>query len=138
GVVHPKGVANGAGSCLGCGESPTRPQGRAPIRRSITVLIAVIAVVAVAVPAFAASTGKVNLPHKFRKHIPKVKEKSGLPVLLPERMWVIVRPSRTFPAPAATENSYTLELDAARGCNGANACFLAQFTGTRGGEFSFK
>ena len=111
---------------------------RALIRRSITVLIAVIAVVAVAVPALAASTAKVNLPHKFRKHISKVKAKSGLPVLLPERMWVIVKPSRTYPASAATENSYTLELDAARGCNGANACFLAEFIGTRGGQFSFK
>jgi hypothetical protein len=117
---------------------PLRPVKESPIRRSITALIAVVALVAVAVPAFAASTGKVNLPHKFRKFIPKVKEKSGLPVLLPERMWVPVKPSRTYPAAAATGHGYVLELDAAKGCNGANACFLAQFSGERDGKFSFK
>ena len=90
-------------------------------------------------PALAASSSsKVNLPHKFRKFIPKVKEKSGLPVLLPQRMWVPVRPSRSYPAAAATEKAYVLELDAARGCNGANACFIAQFSGERDGKFSFK
>jgi hypothetical protein len=113
---------------------------RVAIRRSITVLIALIALAAVvAVPALAASSdGKVNVPKKFKKHIPKVKEKSGLPVLLPQKMWVPVRPSRSYPASFANEKGYTLELDAARGCNGANVCFLAQFSGTRGGEFSFK
>jgi hypothetical protein len=91
------------------------------------------------VPALAASsTGKVNLPKKFKKHIAKVKEKSGLPVLLPQKMWVPVRPSRTFAASTATEHGYVLELDAARGCNGANACFLAQFGAERDGKFSFK
>jgi hypothetical protein len=112
---------------------------RVAIRRTITVLIAVIALAAVAVPALAASSdGKVNVPKKFKKHIPKVKEKSGLPVLLPQKMWVPVKPSRSYPASAATENSYTLELDAARGCNGANVCFLAQFSAQRDGKFSFK
>src|SRR3954453_18277698 len=101
---------------------------RPPIRRVTTVLIAVIAVVAVAVPALAASSPpKVDVPHKLRKLIPKVKEKSGLPVLLPEKLYTGVRPSRTYPAGSATESSYFLELDAAKGCNGANACFLAGF-----------
>jgi hypothetical protein len=113
---------------------------RVAIRRSITALIAVIALVAVAVPALAASSSrKVDLPHKFRKHIPKVKEKSGLPVLLPQKMWAAgLKPSHTYPASAATEHGYVLELDAAKGCNGANVCFLAAFAAERDGKFSFK
>jgi hypothetical protein len=95
--------------------------------------------VAVAVPAYAFSSRKVDLPHKFRKLIPKVKEKSGLPVLLPQKMWAGgLRPSHTFPAGAATEHGYVLELDAAKGCQGANVCFLASFAGERDGKFSFR
>jgi len=111
---------------------------RPPIRRLATVLIAVIAVAAVAVPALAASHRKVDVPHKFRKHIPKVKEKSGLPVLLPEKLYTGVAPSKTYPASIANEKSYTLELDAARNCHFANACFLASFDAERDGKFSFK
>jgi hypothetical protein len=112
---------------------------RPPIRRLTTVLIAVIALVAVAVPAFAASSRKVDVPHKFRKLIPKVKEKSGLPVLLPQKIWAAgVRSSHVFPAGSATEHGFFLELDFAKGCQGANACFLASFSGERGAKFSFK
>jgi hypothetical protein len=112
---------------------------RPPIRRLATVLIAVIAVVAVAVPALAAShPRKVDLPHKFRKHIPKVKEKSGLPVLLPQKLYTGDPPSKSYPASIVNESSYSLELDAARGCHFANACFIASFDAERGGKFSFK
>jgi hypothetical protein len=95
--------------------------------------------VAVAVPALAASSAKVDVPHKFRKLIPKVKEKSGLPVLLPQKIWPAgVSPSKVYPSGTATEHGYFLELDFAKGCNGANACFLASFSGDRDGKFSFK
>jgi hypothetical protein len=96
--------------------------------------------VAVAVPALAASSsGKVDVPHKFRKLTPKVKEKSGLPVLLPQKIWAAgQKPSRVYPQGSATEKSYFLELDFAKGCNGANVCFLASFSGVRDGKFSFK
>ena len=92
-----------------------------------------------AVPALAASSRKVDVPHKFRKLIPKVKEKSGLSVLLPQKMWAAgLKPSHVFPSGGATEHGYNLELDFAKGCAGANACFLASFTGERDGKFSFK
>ena len=98
-----------------------------------------IAVVAVAVPALAAShPRKVDVPHKFRKHIPKVKEKSGLPVLLPEKLYTGLRPSHVFPESTATENSYSLALSAVRDCHFANACFIASFDAERDGKFSFK
>jgi len=91
------------------------------------------------VPALAASnSGKVTVPKKFKKQIKKVKAKTGLPVLVPQKIWVPTKPSRTYAQQFTTEKSYTLELDAAPGCNGANACFLAEFIGTRGGDYSFK
>jgi hypothetical protein len=89
------------------------------------------------VPAFAAE-GDVNVPHKFASLLPKVKQKSGLPVRLPSKIHVFVKPSRTFADSSATKKSYFLELDAAKACNGANACFLASFGATRGGTPAFK
>jgi hypothetical protein len=112
---------------------------RPPIRRFTTVLIAAIAVVAVAVPALAASSPKkVDVPHKFRKHIPKVKERSGLPVLLPEKLYTGVRPSKVFPESSSKEGTYFLALSHVRNCHFANACFIASFDAQRGGKFSFK
>lgn len=93
---------------------------------------------AVAIPAFAATPAKVNLPKKFKKFIPKVKKKSGLPVRLPEKMWTGLKPSRTYPAAVATTSGYELELSAAKGCHFATACFIASFSGERGGTPSFK
>jgi hypothetical protein len=103
----------------------------------ITPLIALVAVVAVAVPALAAS-GDVNVPKKFSALIPKVKKKSGLAVRLPSKIHVFVKPSKTFADGSSTKKSYFLELDAAKSCHGANACFLASFSGTRGGTPAFK
>jgi hypothetical protein len=108
------------------------------LRRSLTLLIALVALVAVAVPALAASEGDVNVPKKFSALLPKVKKKSGLAVRLPSKIHVFVKPSKTFADSSATRKSYFLELDAAKTCNGANACFLASFSGTRGGTPAFK
>lgn len=107
------------------------------MKRPLAVLVALVAAVAVAVPALAAS-GDVNVPKKFSALIPKVKKKSGLAVRLPSKIHVFVAPSKTFADGSATKKSYFLELDAAKGCNGANACFLASFSGTRGGTPAFK
>jgi hypothetical protein len=108
------------------------------VRRPLLLLIALVAVAAVAVPAFAASEGDVNVPAKFKSLIPKVKKKSGLAVRLPGKIHVFLNPSKTFADGSATRKSYFLELDAARNCHGANACFLATFSGQRGGKPQFK
>ena len=108
------------------------------MRRSLFLLIAAVLVAAVAVPAFAASEGDVNVPAKFKSLIPKVRAKSGLAVRLPGKIHVFVKPSKTFASGSATKKSYSLELDAAKECNGSNACFLAFFSGTRGGKPAFK
>jgi hypothetical protein len=92
---------------------------------------------AAAVPAFAAG-GKVNVPAKFKTLIPKVEKKSGLSVRLPSRLHAYVKPSRTYPTGSATRKSYLLDLGAAPGCHGATACFIASFSGERGGTPAFK
>jgi hypothetical protein len=119
------------------GRSPTTLSKELPIRRAIAAFITAVAVVAIAVPALAAS-GNVNVPKKFSKLIPKVAKKSQLLIRLPSSIHVFVKPSKTFADGSATRNSYFLELDAAKSCHGANACFLASFSGTRNGTPAFK
>ena len=117
---------------------PLRPLGQeTPIRRSLTIIIALIALAAVAVPALAAG-GSVDVPRKFKTLIPKVSSKSGIPVLLPSRVYSYVAPSRVFGSGSATRKSYDLELGVTRQCNGANACFVAAFLATRGGKPAFR
>jgi hypothetical protein len=109
------------------------------IRRSITAVIALIALVAVAVPALAESSERsVNVPHKFRKLIPKVREKSGIPVRVPQELEVDVKPSRVHPSGGATKHAWDLELGIGKNCGGGNACFVAAFSGTWHGKPSFK
>jgi hypothetical protein len=107
------------------------------IRRLVTILIAVLALVAVAVPAIAASDS-VNVPRKFKKLIPKVSKKSGLPVLLPSTLRAYGAPTKVFGRGGATRRSYGLELGFGKNCNGANVCFVAAFFATEDGKPSFK
>jgi hypothetical protein len=108
------------------------------VRRPLLLLIACAALVALAVPAFAASEGDVNVPAKFKSLLPKVKAKSGLAVRLPDKIHVFLNPKKTFADATATKKSYFLELDAAKSCHGANACFLAGFSAVRGGKPAYK
>ena len=98
--------------------------------RLFTVLLLAVSA-AFAVPAFAAGRS-VDVPHKFRALVPKVEKKSGLSVRLPSAVRVYFR--RTYATAFATRRTYRLDLGAARGCNGATACFIASFAGTRGGK----
>jgi hypothetical protein len=109
------------------------------MRRFLILSIAVLALAAVAVvPALGANSGNVNVPAKFKSIIPKVRAKSGVAVRLPSTIHVDVKPSKTFADGSATKKSYFLELDAVKNCHGANACFLATFSGQRGGKPQFK
>ena len=93
-----------------------------------------LALAVLAVPAFAATS--VDVPHKFRTLIPKVEKKSGLSVRLPSTIRSYMK--RTYVNGSATRKSYLLDLGAARDCNGATACFIASFSGVRGGKPAFK
>ena len=80
----------------------------------------------------------MNVPRKFKKLIPKVSKKTGLPVLLPSSLRAFGAPSRVFGTGGATRRSYGLELGFGRDCNGATACFVAAFFATKGAKPDFK
>jgi hypothetical protein len=100
------------------------------MRRLLPLLAAVAAVAALAAPAFAA-TKPVNVPSKFKKLIPKVKQKSGIAVEIPSRLRAGVKPSRVFGNASARKNKWRLELGVGHNCGGGNACFVAAFWPTR-------
>ncbi|MEA2458017.1 MAG: hypothetical protein QOC95_989 [Thermoleophilaceae bacterium] len=105
------------------------------MRRSIAVVVAVSLAVACGAPALAAG-GTVDLPAKFSRLIPGVKKKSGVAVRLPSTLHSYVK--RTYAEGSASHGRYDLELGAAKGCGGATACFIASFSGVRGGTPAFK
>jgi hypothetical protein len=102
--------------------------------------LALIALLAVAVPALAVSspTYKVHVPAKFKGLLPEIKSKSGLDVRLPSTIPSYVKARSVYPNGSATRKSYDLELGAGKNCNGANACFIAAFQATRGGKPAFR
>jgi hypothetical protein len=103
------------------------------MRRILTLVAAACLVPALLVaPATAGDTGIASPPTIFKKKLAKVKTKSGIDVFLPSKVRVFVKPSRVFGAATASDGVYTFELDAARSCHGANACYLASFTGAKG------
>ena len=103
------------------------------MRRSLTLIVAACVASALLVaPASAGDTGIVSPPKLFAKKLAKVKANSGIDVYLPSHLRVYVKPTRVYPTAGASDGTYDLELGAARGCRGANACYLANFTGTKG------
>jgi hypothetical protein len=109
------------------------------MRRTLTLLAAACAASALLVaPATAGDTGIVSPPKIFKTKLAKVKADSQLDVFLPSRMRVFTRPSRVRGDVTATDGSYNLDLGIGSRCRGANACFLANFTGTRGEKPAFR
>jgi hypothetical protein len=107
------------------------------IRRSLTALIAVLALAVCAVPALAAG-GTVNVPKKLSPQIAKAHAKNNIPVLLPSRMKSALAPKRVFGHGKAGAKGYRFELGYGRSCNGANVCFLAAFIAKQGATPTYK
>lgn len=108
------------------------------MRRTLTLLVAVcLATALLAAPATAGETGIVRPPSIFKKHLAQLKADTGLDVYLPSRLRVFVKPSRVRGEVGATDSSYDLSVVVGRNCGGANACFLANFTGTKGARPAF-
>jgi hypothetical protein len=82
--------------------------------------------------ALAAATHTVNLPKVFAHALPRVKAHTSVPVLLPERFTSEF--AHVFPSGGGTRREWSLELGAVRHCGGADACFVADFTGRRSGR----
>jgi len=79
--------------------------------------------------AFAAPA--IDLPELFADQLPRVKEKTGVAILLPQTF-----PDEFddyFPTGVGRAKSWGLQIGAVPNCGGATACFVASFSGREGG-----
>jgi hypothetical protein len=79
--------------------------------------------------ALAAPT--IDVPELFADQLPKLKERSAVPILLPQRM-----PDRFddhFPTGFGKPRRWGLQVGAVEDCGGATACFIASFSAREGG-----
>jgi hypothetical protein len=78
----------------------------------------------------AASARTVDVPTLFADVLPEVKEKTEVPVLLPQRYRS--DSEGAFPSGEGRRRGYTLSLAAVPSCGGATACFIGTFGAQRG------
>ena len=83
--------------------------------------------------AVAAASTSFNVPATLDKQLPRAVEESGIPVLLPETIRSEFKKlhGNILPAPAGR---YGLVLGAAKDCNGASVCAVANFYGHEGAK----
>jgi len=82
----------------------------------------------------AQATPQVSTRTLFRSVLPRVRHRSGVPILLPSRVPAYVPASRLNASGSGSRRAYSLALASAPGCGGATACFVGSFTGRRGGS----
>ena len=92
----------------------------------------VLAVAALLLVPAAAPAKTIDLPDLFANVLPRVKAKTTVPVLLPQRY--VSDAKKHFPSGSATKKRYTLSIGAIRHCGGATACFIADFAAKRGAK----
>src|SRR5690349_7132772 len=90
-------------------------------------LLLAIALLAAAAPAASART--IDVPERFATQLERAHAQTTVPILLPQKMTADFR--RFFPEGRATAGAWRFDLAAARGCNQATACFIAEFKGVR-------
>ena len=101
-----------------------------PIRLAALTLTALFALAAVAPAAV------YDVKQVLRADLPRVAKKTDVPIRLPSRMNLDYGKS-VYGSGSASKNRYSLGISGAPKC-GANACFLADFGGERGGTPAFK
>src|SRR4051812_7863707 len=102
-------------------------------RLALAVTIAAV----LAAPAFAAGPYNVDVLKVFGAKIARTHAQTKVPILLPARL-PLLDPLKAYTTAGGNRTSYALEIDAAPGCHGANACFVATFEGQRGGKLPQK
>jgi hypothetical protein len=112
--------------------------------RSVKLVLAAVATAAVALPAGATArtdvhaAGTFDVPKAFAKKLPSISSKSGLDVLLPDKLGTgSTKPGRIKPETAAQNGEYYLLLGVGKHCGGATACFVAEFDGKDGADPDF-
>jgi hypothetical protein len=74
----------------------------------------------------------IDLPELFADVLPEVKDRTEVPVLLPQRY--SSDSDDNFPCGEGRRRGYTLGIAAVDGCGGATACFVAGLGARRGGD----
>jgi hypothetical protein len=97
------------------------------MRRSLPLALLLLAVLA---PAAGART--IDVPMRFATQLERAHAQTEVPILLPQTMRSDFR--RFFPEGRATASAWRFDLGAARQCNQATACFIAEFKGVRDGR----
>ena len=85
--------------------------------------------------ALAGAAVQVELPELFADELPRIKARTQVAVLLPEQM-----PSdfdQHVPSGFGGPRQWGLQIASRPDCGGAGACFVASFTGRRGGPGPF-
>jgi hypothetical protein len=80
----------------------------------------------------AALTAIALLPGVLTDTVTDVKQQTPLPILLPNTFYSDFDP--VYPSGTGGKQEYSIGLAAAPDCGGANACFAADFSATKGGS----
>jgi hypothetical protein len=94
------------------------------------------ATVLAAVAAPAAGAREYDVAAALGEHVARVAARTDVPVRLPARL-SLDHGGRVYASGATGRGAWVLALAGAPRC-GANACFLASFTGERGGRLAFR
>jgi hypothetical protein len=97
------------------------------MRRTLPIALLLLAVLA---PAASART--VDLPKLFATQLERAHAQTEVAILLPQTMRSDFR--RFYPEGRATESAWRFDIGAARRCNQATACFIAELKGVRDGR----
>src|SRR5215213_8941582 len=96
------------------------------LRRYAAAMVQILALSA------ALAAANVDLPDLFAEQLPKLRERSEVPVLLPQSM-----PDEFeeyHPTGFGHRHRWGLQIGAVAHCGGATACFVAAFSGAEGGK----
>jgi hypothetical protein len=93
---------------------------------------AVLALALLLLAPAAASARTVDVPRLFADTLPKVKERTEVPVRLPQRYVTDV--DELFASGSGRKRGYSLDLAGAPDCGGARVCLIAAFGAQRGAD----
>jgi len=94
-------------------------------------VLASLATTLVCAATAAAAGPTVDVLSLFHQALPNVKHQTAVPVLLPASMTILTEHT-VYASGSATKSGWELDLAFARNCGGADACFLADFSGKKG------
>src|SRR5215204_759460 len=97
------------------------------MRRTLLLAFALLAVIA---PPAGSATRSIDLPRLFETQLERARVQTEVPILLPQTMRSDFR--NHFPEGRARPDAWRFDIGAARDCNQATACFVAEFRAVRG------